>query len=217
MNLTKLQPTLAAGLLSLTLMFTSHPSSANILDGSYDDNNDNDNYNAEQQLSNQRWLQYQQQVANQQVTLNQNSSSAYSNYDATATSSSADTTDSQVTDSQVTDQNVTQKTKATVETTIAKQTTQSAETTPAHFSSVEPVTVMLNHQESNHPLVEQPQLTAGNRFLPLTNLSQVLNQQIREAPMTTWNLLNLNTNNPLANNVIGNNRPFDNLQQYYQW
>lgn len=212
MNLTKLQPTLAASLLSLTLMFTSHPSSANILDGSYDDNNDNDNYNAEQQLSNQRWLQYQQQVANQQVTLSQNSNSAYNNYDATATSSSADTTDSQVTD-----QNVTQKTKATVETTIAKQTTQSAETTPAHFSSVEPVTIMLNHQESNHPLVEQPQLTAGNRFLPLTNLSQVLNQQIREAPMTTWNLLNLNTNNPLANNVIGNNRPFDNLQQYYQW
>lgn len=212
MNLTKLQPTLAAGLLSLTLMFTSHPSSANILDGSYDDNNDNDNYNAEQQLSNQRWLQYQQQVANQQVTLSQNSNSAYSNYDATATNSSADTTDSQVTD-----QNVTQKTKATVETTIAKQTTQSAETTPAHFSSIEPVTIMLNHQGSNHPLVEQPQLTAGNRFLPLTNLSQVLNQQIREAPMTTWNLLNLNTNNPLANNVIGNNRPFDNLQQYYQW
>ena len=207
MNLTKLQPTLTAGLLSLTLMFTSHPSSANILDGSYDDNNDNDNYNAEQQLSNQRWLQYQQQVANQQVTLSQNSNSAYSNYDATATSSSADTTDSQVTD-----QNVTQK----AEPAVTQETIQPVKSTPAHFSSVEPVTVMLNHQGSNHPLVEQPQLTAGNRFLPLTNLSQVLNQQIREAPMTTWNLLNLNTNNPLANNVIGNNRPFDNLQQYYQ-
>lgn len=208
MNLTKLQPTLAASLLSLTLMFTSHPSSANILDGSYDDNNDNDNYNAEQQLSNQRWLQYQQQVANQQVTLNQNSSSAYNNYDATATSSSADTTDSQVTD-----QNTNQK----AEPAVTRETIQPVKSTPAHFSSVEPVTVMLNHQESDHPLVEQPQLTAGNRFLPLTNLSQVLNQQIREAPMTTWNLLNLNTNNPLANNVIGNNRPFDNLQQYYQW
>ena len=207
MNLTKLQPTLAAGLLSLTLMFTSHPSSANILDGSYDDNNDNDNYNAEQQLSNQRWLQYQQQVANQQVTLSQNSSSAYSNYDATTTSSSADTTDSQVPD-----QNVTQK----AEPAVTRETIQPVKSTPAHFSSVEPVTVMLSHQGSNHPLVKQPQLTAGNRFLPLTNLSQVLNQQIREAPMTTWNLLNLNTNNPLANNIIGNNRPFDNLQQYYQ-
>ena len=207
MNLTKLQPTLAAGLLSLTLMFTSHPSSANILDGSYDDNNDNDNYNAEQQLSNQRWLQYQQQVANQQVTLSQNSNSVYSNYDATATSSSADTTDSQVPE-----QNVTQK----AEPAVTRETIQPVKSTPAHFSSVEPVTVMLNHQESDHPLIEQPQLTAGNRFLPLTNLSQVLNQQIREAPMTTWNLLNLNTNNPLANNVIGNNRPFDNLQQYYQ-
>lgn len=207
MNLTKLQPTLAASLLSLTLMFTSHPSSANILDGSYDDNNDNDNYNAEQQLSNQRWLQYQQQVANQQVTLSQNSNSVYSNYDATATSSSADTTDSQVPE-----QNVTQK----AEPAVTRETIQPVKSTPAHFSSVEPVTVMLNHQESDHPLVEQPQLTAGNRFLPLTNLSQVLNQQIREAPMTTWNLLNLNTNNPLANNVIGNNRPFDNLQQYYQ-
>lgn len=208
MNLTKLQPTLAAGLLSLTLMFTSHPSSANTLDGSYDDNNDNDNYNAEQQLSNQRWLQYQQQVANQQVTLSQNSNSAYSNYDATATSSSADTIDSQVPD-----QNVTQK----AEPAVTRETIQPVKSTPVHFSSVEPVTVMLNHQGSDHPLVEQPQLTAGNRFLPLTNLSQVLNQQIREAPMTTWNLLNLNTNNPLANNVIGNNRPFDNLQQYYQW
>lgn len=207
MNLTKLQPTLAAGLLSLTLMFTSHPSSANILDGSYDDNNDNDNYNAEQQLSNQHWLQYQQQVANQQVTLSQNSNSAYSNYDATATSLSADTTDSQVTD-----QNTNQK----AEPAVTRETIQPVKSTPAHFSSVEPVTIMLNHQGSNHPLVEQPQLTAGNRFLPLTNLSQVLNQQIREAPMTTWNLLNLNTNNPLANNVIGNNRPFDNLQQYYQ-
>lgn len=207
MNLTKLQPTLAAGLLSLTLMFTSHPSSANNLDGSYDDNNDNDNYNAEQQLSSQRWLQYQQQVANQQVTLSQNSNSAYSNYDATATSSSADTTDSQVPD-----QNVTQK----AEPVVTRETIQPVKSTPAHFSSVEPVTIMLNHQGSDHPLVEQPQLTAGNRFLPLTNLSQVLNQQIREAPMTTWNLLNLNTNNPLANNVIGNNRPFDNLQQYYQ-
>lgn len=207
MNLTKLQPTLAAGLLSLTLMFTSHPSSANNLDGSYDDNNDNDNYNAEQQLSNQRWLQYQQQVANQQVTLSQNSSPAYNNYDATATSSSADTTDSQVPD-----QNVTQK----AEPVVTRETIQPVKSTPAHFSSIEPVTIMLNHQGSDHPLVEQPQLTAGNRFLPLTNLSQVLNQQIREAPMTTWNLLNLNTNNPLANNVIGNNRPFDNLQQYYQ-
>lgn len=207
MNLTKLQPTLAAGLLSLTLMFTSHPSSANILDGSYDDNNDNDNYNAEQQLSNQRWLQYQQQVANQQVTLSQNSNSAYSNYDATANSSSDDTTDSQVTD-----QNTNQK----AEPAVTRETIQPVKSTPAHFSSVEPVTIMLNHQGSDHPLVEQPQLTAGNRFLPLTNLSQVLNQQIREAPMTTWNLLNLNTNNPLANNVIGNNRPFDNLQQYYQ-
>lgn len=207
MNLTKLQPTLAASLLSLTLMFTSHPSSANILDGSYDDNNDNDNYNAEQQLSNQRWLQYQQQVANQQVTLSQNSSSAYNNYDATATSSSADTTDSQVTD---------QNTNQNAEPAVTRETIQPVKSTPAHFSSVEPVTVMLNHQGSDHPLVEQPQLTAGNRFLPLTNLSQVLNQQIREAPMTTWNLLNLNTNNPLANNVIGNNRPFDNLQQYYQ-
>lgn len=207
MNLTKLQPTLAAGLLSLTLMFTSHPSSANILDGSYDDNNDNDNYNAEQQLSNQRWLQYQQQVANQQVTLSQNSNSAYSNYDATTTSPSADTTESQVTD---------QNTNQNAEPAVTRETIQPVKSTPAHFSSVEPVTVMLNHQESNHPLVEQPQLTAGNRFLPLTNLSQVLNQQIREAPMTTWNLLNLNTNNPLANNVIGNNRPFDNLQQYYQ-
>lgn len=207
MNLTKLQPTLAAGLLSLTLMFTSHPSSANILDGSYDDNNDNDNYNAEQQLSNQRWLQYQQQVANQQVTLSQNSNSAYSNYDATATSSSADTTDSQVTD---------QNTNQNAEPAVTQETIQPVKSTPAHFSSVEPVTVMLNHQGSDHPLVEQPQLTAGNHFLPLTNLSQVLNQQIREAPMTTWNLLNLNTNNPLANNVIGNNRPFNNLQQYYQ-
>lgn len=207
MNLTKLQPTLAAGLLSLTLMFTSHPSSANILDGSYDDNNDNNNYNAEQQLSNQRWLQYQQQVANQQVTLSQNSNTAYSNYDATTTSSSADTTESQVTD---------QNTNQNAEPAVTRETIQPVKSTPAHFSSVEPVTVMLNHQESNHPLVEQPQLTAGNRFLPLTNLSQVLNQQIREAPMTTWNLLNLNTNNPLANNVIGNNRPFDNLQQYYQ-
>lgn len=207
MNLTKLQPTLAAGLLSLTLMFTSHPSSANILDGSYDDNNDNDNYNAEQQLSNQRWLQYQQQVANQQVTLSQNSNSAYSNYDATATSSSTDTTDSQVTD---------QNTNQNAEPAVTQETIQPVKSTPAHFSSVEPVTVMLNHQGSDHPLVEQPQLTAGNHFSPLTNLSQVLNQQIREAPMTTWNLLNLNTNNPLANNVIGNNRPFNNLQQYYQ-